>query len=444
MSTTYLRRFVLLALAAGALCLVAAGCGDDDGESCGVAGMTVACACPGGGMGAQECLADGTFGACDCGGGGIDGGAEDAGADDAGAVDGGSSDSGTTPGCGDDVCQADEDPTSCEDDCDAECGDGFCDTGETAEGCAADCVCDPFGSSSSCDAAASCTPVGVADDGVTLEGACLRTGTLAEGADCTPAEREPCGPGLACVLGECRQFCDYLAADGTTGACPSSDELCFNSPDLLLYGACGASCTAFASGECPSGEWCHAGLNPSGEGVCRTVGSGAAGDACVQDIDCGMMLTCNEGECQPLCNPDGGSGCASGEGCRPNPAFTESGIVDGQTGECLLECTFGSTGECPSGESCVAAELVGWTSDICRETPGLSPGDVCDFPERERDSVCYELGTCVYNTVEDRHECVTICRLSEGGYGTGHPDCASGEECMDLGATTHGVCIAGS
>ncbi|MBX3270532.1 MAG: hypothetical protein KF729_09740 [Sandaracinaceae bacterium] len=81
--------------------LVLLGACDGGAERC-VAGMTVECACPGGGRGVQTCAGDGSFGACECptdaGAPAPDGGASDAGALDGGAGDGGASDAGEDAG----------------------------------------------------------------------------------------------------------------------------------------------------------------------------------------------------------------------------------------------------------------------------------------------------------------------------------------------------------
>jgi hypothetical protein len=43
------------------------GCAGQSKPQCGVTGASVACACPGGGTGAQVCQSDGSYGACNCG-----------------------------------------------------------------------------------------------------------------------------------------------------------------------------------------------------------------------------------------------------------------------------------------------------------------------------------------------------------------------------------------
>ena len=95
-------RHTLSGLAVGFFALLPlGGCDDESGGSC-VENETQECVCPGG-MGAQTCQADGTWGACSCGGG--DGGGGDgsggAGDDGGGADDGGGDDGGGDDGGGD-------------------------------------------------------------------------------------------------------------------------------------------------------------------------------------------------------------------------------------------------------------------------------------------------------------------------------------------------------
>lgn len=110
---------------------------------------------------------------------------------------------GTGPVCGDDVCEGDEDNASCPQDCDPigpVCGDGTCDTGETATSCAQDCgTTGPVCGDGTCDSdetATSCP------------------------ADCGPV----CGNGIT----ETGEDCD--GEDGCTDSCtlaaPSSDSGC--------------------------------------------------------------------------------------------------------------------------------------------------------------------------------------------------------------------------
>ncbi len=133
-------RPALGALAGLALLLVGA-CGDDEspGTTAGgddssvtnpnpvcAAGHQIACACPGGEEGVQECLPNGTgYGDCEC---------PDAGTT-AGADSGSVSDSGTTitMGCGDGVCDDSEGETcqTCEEDCG---GCGLCLAAPPCEG----------------------------------------------------------------------------------------------------------------------------------------------------------------------------------------------------------------------------------------------------------------------------------------------------------------------
>ncbi len=144
----------IAALVVGVATVVAlvAGCNDTSPRAGCTPGAVSACACPGGGSGAQTCATGGFFGPC-LGCPSTDGGLPTLCGD--GTCNGAEtctscpSDCGAcvVPFCGDGTCGASETCSSCASDCGtcaARCGDGSCNGGETCSTCAGDCgTCAP-------------------------------------------------------------------------------------------------------------------------------------------------------------------------------------------------------------------------------------------------------------------------------------------------------------
>lgn len=317
------------------------------------------------GDGRFDCDDEGCAGSPDCRGGadaGTDGGS-DGGPSDGGAPDAGSADGGTPEGAP----------------------------------CAIDAPACPTGQR--------CAP---RPDEATL-GACVRTGTGAEGADC--GDVTDCQDGLVCAFDAvCRPFC--RSVEGVIAGCEESGNVCvFQSDPAIVppWGSCHTSCDAFGDDRvCREGEWC-----PRAEALCTVIGEGAAGAPCGGTDRCAEGLICANGECTQACDPIASPG-APGDTCLATEVCF---------GFCVDGCDFDDGAMCPEpDQTCVPEETLG--ADACLVgVPDLPPGGDCEaagIPVAER---CAAFSQCA-SFDDEPLACVDLCRPTVAPYGTtGHPDC---------------------
>jgi V8-like Glu-specific endopeptidase len=162
--------------------------------------------------------------------------------------------------CGDGVCDADEDCSSCEADCGAcepVCGDGVCDSGEDCSTCEADCGPCPYCGDGTCDAdedcascEADCGPCPYCGDG-----------TCDADEDCASCETD-CGPCPYCGDGVCDADEDCSTCETDCGACPTAvcgDGVCAGGAEGEDCNTCPADCPYFSN---PQKSSC------CGDGIC--------------------------------------------------------------------------------------------------------------------------------------------------------------------------------
>jgi hypothetical protein len=231
--------------------------------------------------------------------------------------------------CGDGICGASEDCSSCAADCGTcpSCGNGVCEWGEDCSSCAGDCgscpTCghdkcvtgDPL--AASCDA---CTASICAVDPfcctVSWDVLCVAEVTSVCGETCTTTG---CGDGVCGLLEDC------TSCPADCGACPTcGDGTC--DPMTETCGSCPTDCGACPTcgdGTCnPMTETC--GSCPTDCGACPSCGDGTCGpgeDCATCATDCGTCSTCGDGVCAFLT-----------ESCSTCPA---------DCGACVTQCNDG-------------------------------------------------------------------------------------------------------
>ncbi len=379
--------------------------------------------------------------------------------------------------CGDGMCGAMEDATSCPADCDMGggpvCGDGTCDSGETTASCASDCPATmPSCGDGSCNGseteatcAADCGSGGTAWCG---DGACDPTETPADcAADCdtaTGGDGPRCGDG-ACNGSETEMSCAADCDSGSTmptcgdGACNGAENTTTCASDCpAVAPVCGdddcngsetiASCAA----DCGSGgdeAWC-------GDGACDATESEVD---CAADCDSGLIgVACGDGACNgsetPMdCAADCGSGASCGDGvCNSSESEVDcaADCVGGRpicgdaecngsetASDCAADCVDGSTPACGDG-ACNGAE----TTASCEADCGVasSCGDmVCAIDETPEScpSDCTEDGPSCGDTIcmEDAGETQETCPTDCGHLPEENP-CDMGDSCSSCNDIT--------
>jgi hypothetical protein len=185
----------------------------------------------------------------------------------------------------------------------------------------------PAGATCSVDPQCGCPAGQKCDIGGTAAAACTTAGSGTQGARC--ALNTDCAAGLTCVDGVCHSYCESVGA-----ACPGG---------LCVQGGNGAQpqdkiCTIdckLQPDTCGAGEAC---LPITVGGVlatadCEAPGTGAYGDSCQNNVECGAGLGCDSPTgsgtyCLPWCQSD--ANCAVGYTCFPfSPAETIDGISYG-------------------------------------------------------------------------------------------------------------------
>ncbi len=205
-----------------------------------------------------------------------------------------------------------------------------------------------------------------------------------------PGELEPCDalcqPGLRCDV------------EQVSGA-----QRCIN------------PCEPFAQDTCAAGQACH--LLPDGSGYCDTAGSGAAGDTCHTQRECGANLLCIEGNvCAPTCSLQSGRGCADDDDlCYP------LGGEWGDIGLCLVVSS--NPDGTPDGGACTASDQC--QSGLCDTT---LEGGYCFGLGCSSDADCHG-GACIPGEIPQDNTCYGACDA--------HAACRPEHACFD------GLCYPG-
>lgn len=116
---------------------------------------------------------------------------------------------------------------------------------------------------------------------------------------------------------QCLELCDVL------NPCEDGGDVCVTLSQLEQIGVCGPGCDPLAGGECGEGQSCVLdgvlSTTTSWDFHCSIVGSGAEGDACQADFECGEDLSCvrpsgePEFACTAICTD--ADPCAGDQGC---------------------------------------------------------------------------------------------------------------------------------
>lgn len=292
------------------------------------------------------------------------------------------------PKCGDSLCNGDETPYNCPQDCGEPkpaCGDGTCNGAETRNNCPQDCgQPDPWCGDYRCNGDE--TPETCPND-------CKATGAICGNGTCEEGETPEQCPGDCPVAG-------FWAPCDSEGDC--GDGLCLQVSDGMR---CSVYCAGPDSGlGCPSGFMCAplASPPPSGDGVCVPSGT-----------TCGDGL-CGLGEAASNCPVDCRAGCGD---------VTGIGCCDGTV---LTWCS-------PDNEIkqvfCGATSTCGWADDLGYYECGRpAVGD----PAGRYPIGCGRIGPSCGDGTCDSGEtplgCPADCRqdLAVCGNGT----CESGEDCL--------------
>ena len=311
---------------------------------------------------------------------------------------------GGAPFCGDNLCDANEDCSSCSSDCGVcspspACGDNVCDPNEDCNSCSSDCgtcdICTNSCSDGCCDAGENCNSCS---------------------SDCGVCEPSPtCGDNL-CAPNEncnsCSSDCGVCEPSPTCG-----DSICDPNEDC---NSCSLDCgiCQVGGGECTAAE-----------GDCCLPAS--QGNTCDLDCPTGVDPNCNEGASKlkdNLCNADLDDACDPDclTGIDPDCAIkgiacTSQTDIDGIVEDCCsplvddicdLDCPFGidpdcdfahgvacdNDGDCDSNEGCGCSD--------CQDTPELtcvsglsccgltSDKEVCSG-DVDNDEICDFLDYCI-------------------------------------------------
>ncbi len=342
--------------------------------------------------------------------------------------------------------------------CQASCANTGCANGELCLGQGTDnpatfgaCYTECQPGSTDCGTGRTCLQL----DTLGLQGACLASGSAAEGEACTPSELSTgCGANLVCIIdgptGEavCRTMCDFFSAAPT---CPSGQVCALggvctaNTPvDPAATGAscdaaaqdfdpcgsasgriggvcdtdgtCKAVCRTGNASDCGAGETC---VDITGElGVCDTV---VTGGSCTNASDCASDAA--GPACDPMtfqCTADCGSTpCAGGALC--------GGQGDGSVGACYPACN-------PTNQDCTDPATTCQQVDFSAETgfcikTGAGATDGAPCTASDTDTGCAAGFVCVADTGDTT---TTVCRATCSSFNP-TPGCPSGQICAPGG-----------
>jgi hypothetical protein len=205
-------------------------------------------------------------------------------------------------------------------------------------------------------------------------------------ADCSDTTSEICDPESgACVPGQCT----------SDSPCPVG-KTCVYQAHGSLVGACHATCSPFAEGECPSDFECVISKFDGSAGYCKRRGSGAADAMCTRsdrDTGCVAGHVCDsvDGACRAQCDFFSDPSCPDGQRCVPPGVCTVQAFVDAKLGE-------------PCAASAKAGDACGATDDAL-------------------------VGVCAGAPLK----CAKWCRMSAS-------DCESGQSCQPTTVPSLGWC----
>jgi hypothetical protein len=235
--------------------------------------------------------------------------------------------------------------------------------------------------------------VSACDAGVSVGGACVRSG------ECTAP--------LACVLGRCREECVVqrdcplggLCVEQASGlrGCIPPDEECGDfcaSPLVCRDDRCSNECSSDAecfggtcsAGACRAAEPVDGGAlvdAPTSDAAPHDGGTSVQGTPCTTSSECAGNATCADARCLVHCEVATGAGCPSGARCSEEgldfPPDYHAGLPAG-TGLCTDLCNPVDRSGCPETLSCdVVAAVGGVFYTYCRRNGSRALGEPCTF-----------------------------------------------------------------
>jgi hypothetical protein len=207
-----------------------------------------------------------------------------------------------------------------------------------------------------CGAGKECAAVQT-DAGFVLSCVTNTTGSIPEGAACTPSKTgNVCVAGLECISGRCAKHC-CLGNDSACGLsqpehfpgrCNIDVSLVNNGPGVYSVCSYSQGCEPFKIQACAAGQACY--VNDSqGTATCTTIDTADAGEG----MGCKYNNDCNKDGMGCYGAPDGG-----GFTCQWNCYNKgQGGIYDTQ----IAADAGAGYGGCPSGESC---KLINWSGAL--------------------------------------------------------------------------------
>ena len=326
-----------------------------------VPGKSEPCTGPGGCAGGQRCNDQGTgYGACECGtgggtgggmGGGVGGGTGGGtgggvGGGTGGGTGGGADDAGTGGGMGGGGGGGEDAGV-----------DGGTDGGAT---------CDPLAApgANGCSASQKCAWVVLQETPTPLgELRCVPDGTVAASGACTqgaagPSGYDDCVNGLVCVGGACVRTCTVASGAECSpwGSCTRYAGLFANGSDDPLYGACSPACDPVAQvqldgGSCGGAKGCYLLTSSTTTlSICAGAGSVAVG----AEITGGVFANSCVPGAQPRRRDQSTNVVECGALCRPNDVTQGMNTADegGVSPETCASRGAALPGDATAGESC--------------------------------------------------------------------------------------------
>lgn len=298
--------------------------------------------------------------------------------------------------CGDNKCNAKENPDNCSKDCKAPvCGNGTCEPGESSSSCVSDCPVKPYCGNGKCESASgedsgSCPTDCPPAQPVCGDGKCNGTETPKSCISDCPGT---CGDGY-CVGSENAQTC---AAD-----CPSQcgDTYCTGTETNTTCPKDCPAATSCGDGKCAASENyqtcakdCIKGTYGC-KGMCGLGSKSSAGAACYCDTACvgaGDCCTdyktyCSTTTCTPVCT---NKNCGA-DGCGGTCGTCGSGYTCDTLGKCVATTVCGD-GFCDSPETSTSCPAdCKTTAHPCNTACGSKPAGYSCFC----DTNCKGNGDC--------------------------------------------------